>query len=158
MELFQASIVGAIAAAAGCNVSAPLIDNGIDLDLGHELPGQEEVPLRLQLKAVTSGWDKGRTRISASMSRARYDQMRRVGPLRPQILVIMDLPAGQNDWIRVQNPHTIAQHVCYWENLAGAPVFAGAGDTVTVSAPAGNVFDDVALCQMMARIRAGGTP
>lgn len=158
MELFQASVVQAIAAAAGCNVSAPRVDNGIDLDLTHELPYEEDVPLRVQLKAVTSGWNTDRSRIRAKLSKKRYDKMRRVNPMLPQILVVMDIPGKQEDWIRMEDPHTIAQRLCYWVNLAGEPEFTGTGDVVTVSAPAANIFDDLSLCQIMARIRGGGTP
>lgn len=158
MELFQLSIVEATAAAAGCNVSSPKIDNGIDVDLTHEFPNQEDAMVRVQLKAVTSGWNTDRTSISAKLSRKRYDQMRRPAPRLRRILVVMDLPASQADWIKQRSPYTIAKHGCYWINLDGAAPFQGNGDVVTVSVPATNVFDDVALCQMMARIRADGAP
>lgn len=158
MEMFQLSIVEATAAAAGCNVSVPKIDNGIDIDIWHELPNDEEVPLRVQLKAVAAGWNKSRTAISAKLTRKRYDQLRLANPSKRRILVIMDLPASQADWIKHRSPYTIAKHGCYWVNLAGAHAFQGKGDVVTVSAPATNVFDDVALCHIMARIRAGGAP
>lgn len=158
MEMFQLSIVEATAAAAGCNVSAPRIDNGIDIDIWHELPADEEVTLRVQLKAVAAGWNKGRTAISAKLSRKRYDYLRLANPSRKRILVVMDLPSSQADWIKHRSPYTLAKHACYWVNLAGAQAFQGKGDTVTVSAPSANVFDDVAICRMMARIRAGGAP
>lgn len=158
MELFQESIVGAIAAAAGCNVGVPRIDNGIDLDLTHEMPNDEDAMLRVQLKAVSSGWNADNSKISAKMHKTRYNKMRRLNPSLAQIIVIMDLPANQEEWIRSEHPFTLAQHLCYWANLAGEPEFRGAGDMVTVSATADNVFDDVALCQIMARIRAGGAP
>lgn len=158
MEMFQLSIVEATAAAAGCNVSTTKIDNGIDVDIWHELPNEEEVPLRVQLKAVTAGWNKDRTQISAKLSRKRYDSLRLVNPSKKRILVIMDLPSSQADWIKHRSPYTIAKHGCYWINLDGAQEFQGKGDVVTMSAPATNIFDDVALCHMMARIRAGGAP
>lgn len=158
MEMFQLSIVEATAAAAGCNVSTPKVDNGIDVDLTHELPNQEDTMIRVQLKAVTLGWNSGRTAISAKLSRKRYDQMRRSAPTLRRILVVMDLPESQADWIKQRSPYTIAKHGCYWINLDSAAPFQGHGDYVTVSAPAANVFDDVALCQMMARVRAGGSP
>ncbi len=158
MEMFQLSIVGATAAAAGCNISEPMIDNGIDVDIWHEVPNEEEAVIRAQLKAVSAGWDAGRTQISARLSRKRYDYLRLDSPSKSRLLLIMDMPPNQIDWIRHRAPYTLAKHGCYWVNLAGEPEFRGHGDVVTVSAPAANVFDDVALCQMMARIRAGGAP
>jgi hypothetical protein len=145
MEMFQLAIVEATAAAAGCNVSITKIDNGIDLDIWHELPDEEEVPLRVQLKAVSTGWSKDRTQISAKLTRKRYDYLRLANPSKKRILVIMDLPASQADWIKHRSPYTIAKHGCYWISLAGAQEFSGKGDVV-------------ALCQIMSRIRAGGTP
>lgn len=156
MELFQLSVVQGVAAAAGCNVGAPMIDNGFDLDLTHELPNEEDVMLRVQLKAVTAGWNADRTRISATMSRQRYDRMRRANPSLHSVVVIMDLPSEQAHWSWSHHPYTVARHCCYWVSLEGAK--ERQGDTVTVSAAATNVFDDVALCQIMARIRAGGAP
>lgn len=159
MELFQASIVQAIAAAAGCNVLESKIDDGIDLWITQQVDDDEEpTPLRLQLKAVTDGWNVSRDSIRAKMSRKRFNQMRQPGTYLPQILVIMDLPKDQDDWIRMEEPHTITQHLCYWNSLVGEPERPGTGDKVTVSAPVTNVFDDFALCEIMSRIRAEGTP
>jgi hypothetical protein len=157
MEQYQFGVIQAIASAAGCNVSATFIDNGIDMDIWHELPGDDEVPLRVQLKAVTNGWNVSRTLVSASMSRKRFDQMRRGGSL-DSIVVVMDLPSAQEDWAWSQGTHTELRHDSYWLNLRGAAAQQGTSKTVTVSAPVSNVFDDVALCQMMARIRAGSHP
>lgn len=156
MELFQCSLVQAIAAAAGCNVSSPMIDNGIDLDLTHELPDEEDVMLRVQLKAVTGGWNADRTRISTTMTKQRYDRMRRSNPSLHSVVIIMDLPGDQAEWLWSKHPFTVAKHCCYWVSLEGAP--QRPGDSVTVSAPAANIFDDAVLCQIMARLRAGGAP
>ncbi len=158
MEQFQESIVRAIAATAGCNVSSTSIDNGTDLQLEHELQGEEDAMLKLQLKAVTSGWNMGRTRISAKMPRERFERMSRPSPLFNSIVVIMDLPSNPEEWLEVSHPYTYAKHCCYWVNLAGAPTPQGVGNKVTVSAPASNVFDDQSLCVMMDKIRAGGAP
>lgn len=156
MEMFEFSVVQAFAAAAGCNVSEPRIDNGIDLDIYHEMPNEDDATLRVQLKAVSSGWNASRSRISARLSRLRYDKMRRVGTQIPSLVIIMDLPADMSEWTWSKHPYTALRHCCYWVSLEGQPERAGA--EVTVSAPATNVFDDEALCRIMARIRAGGRP
>lgn len=157
MESFQVGVVQAIAAAAGCNVSAPIIDNGIDVDIWHELPGDDDALLRVQLKAVTGGWNAARDLVSAQMSRKRFDQMRRAGSYS-SIVVVMDLPADPADWAWSHGSHTELRHDSYWVSLRGEAARPGESAKVSVSAPATNVFDDVALCQIMARIRAGGHP
>lgn len=154
-ELFQTSLIGAIAAAAGCNVGETKIDNGVDVDLYHEITGEEEVPLRVQLKAVTNGWNASRTEISAKLRDIRYERMRKAWSL-PHILVIMDLPTDPAQWMWSRHPYTALRHCAYWVSLEGQP--ARTGKKITVSAPATNVFDDVALCEIMARLRAGGRP
>jgi hypothetical protein len=155
-EFFQSSVILAIAAAAGCNASSTVIDNGVDYDLWHEIPGEEEVLLRVQLKAVTNGWNASRTAISAKLRDTRYERMRRSGASIPHLLVIMDLPTDPASWVWSKHPYTAIRHCSYWVSLEGEP--ARSGDKVTVSAPAANVFDDTALCEIMARIRAGGRP
>lgn len=154
-ELFQTSLIGAIAAAAGCNISEPKIDNGIDVDIWHEISGAEEVPLRVQLKAVTNGWNAARTEISAKLRDIRYERMRNAWSM-PHILVVMDLPTDPAQWIWSRHPYTALRHCAYWVSLEGEP--ARTGKKITVSAPATNVFDDVALCEIMARLRVGGRP
>ena len=158
MERFQESIVRAIAATAGCNVLQASIDNGIDLHLEHELQGEEEATLKLQLKAVTNGWNAARTHISARMTRKRFERLSRPNPALKSIVVIMDLPSAQEEWLEVDGSFTYARHCCYWVNLAGTPAPGGTGSEVTVSAQASNVFDDQSLCVMMDKIRAGGEP
>ncbi len=157
MESFQLGVIQAIAASAGCNVSTPIIDNGIDVDIWHEMPDDEDVLLRVQLKAVSHGWNAARDTVSAQMSRKRFNQMRRAGSYS-SIVVIMDLPANNEDWAWSHGSHTELRHDSYWLSLRGDSARPGDSDKVSVSAPAANVFDDVALCQIMARIRAGGHP
>lgn len=155
-EMFQLGLVHSFAAAAGCNVSVPVIDNGIDVTLTHELPGQQDIPLKVQLKAVTHGWNAGRTQISAQVTKTRYEQYTWIEPMVPTIVVIMDLPADPASWIWSRHPYTALRHCAYWVNLEGYPPVTVAKPTV--SAPTSNVFDDRAICEMMARIRDGGKP
>lgn len=155
-EFFHTSVILAIAAAAGCNASTTVIDNGVDYDLWHEIPGEEEVLLRVQLKAVANGWNAAHTRISAQLGAKRYERMRRSGTSIPHILVIMDLPSDPATWVWSKHPYTAMRHCSYWVSLEGEP--ARSGDRITVSAPVTNVFDDAALCEIMARLRAGGRP
>lgn len=161
MEQFQTSIIRAIAATAGCNVSVPEIDNGIDMQLTHSLQDEEDATLNLQLKAVSNGWNTSHTAITAKMTRKRFERMSRPNPSLNSIVVIMDLPANQEDWLEINqssSPFTHARHCCYWVNLAGAAAPSGTGDIVTVTAPVTNIFDDQSLCVMMDKIRAGGAP
>lgn len=156
MEQFQEAAVRAIAAAAGCSVSTIPVDDGIDLHVRYRAPGGNTASLDVSLKAVSSGWNASRTLIKASLSRQRYDEMRAVGTMLPQIMVIMDVPADPSTWLLSRHPYTALRHVAYWVSLEGEP--ENAAKSISVSAPAENIFDDEALCRIMARISGGGRP
>lgn len=157
MEAFQTGVIGAIAAAAGCKASGWSVDDGIDVTLTHTLGG-ERVPLDIQLKSTTGGWNAGRDSISVQMRRERFDELRALNTGIPAILVVMDLPADQADWAEVSPPVTILRHALYWRSLRGEGPYPTDAEKVTVSVPEANVFDDHVLCQIMARLRAGGQP
>ncbi|WP_299090055.1 DUF4365 domain-containing protein [uncultured Microbacterium sp.] len=157
MEAFQIGTIGAIAAAGGCKISSWSVDDGIDVTLTHTLNGHR-VPLDIQLKSTTNGWNTSRSAISVQMRRKRYDELRSLNTGIPAILIVMDLPANQDDWAEVTPPVTTLRHALYWSSLRGNSPHPGDGEKVTVSVPNARVFDDHILCQIMARIRAGGQP
>ena len=158
MEELELGVITAIAASAGCNIGGFLFDDGIDVDLRHSLPGKEQVSLRLQLKAVTGGWNTSRTRISAKVALARFDLYRLPNVSVHTIVVIMDVPPNMDDWVDFSGENSEIRHKCYWVSLLGNDQFKGEGDKVTVSAESASLFDDQTLCEIVARIRAGRTP
>lgn len=157
MEAFQTGALGAIAAAAGCKTSGWSVDDGIDVTLTHTINGHR-IPLDVQLKATTGGWNAAKDAISVQMRRTRFDELRSLNTGIPAILVVMDLPADQAEWAEVTPPHTVLRHALYWRSLRGSAANPGTGDKVSVSVGADSVFDDHILCQIMARLRAGGNP
>lgn len=155
-EMLQTGYIHAVAAAAGCNVKTYLIDEGIDLGLEHRasshLHGRAD--LEIQLKATTVG---GRSDfVTARVSRDRYDEYRHPEPTIHPIVVIMEMPTEQADWIRSTPEALLVHHRAYWVSLRGFD--AVSGNDVTVRAPRENVFDDLALCEIMQRIGQGGAP
>ena len=159
MEELEVGVITAIAASAGCNVvGRSVFDDGIDLDLRHSLPNQELLSLRLQLKAVTGGWNAEKTQISAKVPVSRYDEYRLTNVSVHSIVVIMDVPSNMDDWLDCSGLNSEIRHKCYWVSLQGRGAFTGSGAIVTVNASSSSLFDDQALCEIMARIRAGGKP
>ncbi|SIS12946.1 protein of unknown function [Microbacterium sp. RURRCA19A] len=157
MEAFQEGIMLAVIAAAGCTASRYTVDDGIDLQVTHKVNGVK-VPLDVQLKATSAGWNASGTAISISLSRARYDEMRSTSPGMDSILVVLDMPSDQAQWSRVHPPYSLMRHALYWRSLRGMPEHPGNTKSVSVSVPRTSVFDDEILCQIMARLRAGGMP
>lgn len=159
-EVFQSSLFRAFVSAAGCNLWEASIDEGIDFTVTHVHPStSQRASIYFQLKAVGRGLNRERTRISAQMTKLRYKEFIVPQPSCPQIVVIMDLPANQEEWISARGrKNIVARNRCYWVNLEGLPDVEDDGGKITVTAPVRNVFDDVALCQMMADIHSGKRP
>ncbi|WP_094664555.1 DUF4365 domain-containing protein [Bifidobacterium tissieri] len=157
-EQLQIGLVKTIVAAAGCNMSKPEVDNGVDLLLTHECPEKQEIcgPLRIQLKATSrkNRWNSDRTRISAKLSHDRYDQFRIDNPAYPMIIVIMDVDPDMQNWYQADDEYSKIRYRCYWVSIQGRAPVAGKNDVI-VSAPRSQVFDDVALCTIFGKIRAG---
>src|SRR5690242_15432502 len=100
MEHLQMSYVRAIAASAGCIVSKPEIDDGIDITLTHKADvhlGDHIARLEVQLKA-TSVFNNQNDYVTATMRRDRWEYYRTKDCTINKIVVIMLMPKDQNEW------------------------------------------------------------
>lgn len=160
MEEFQSGLVHSIAAAAGCTCSATSVDDGIDLQVMRFFHGNADSAIQVQLKAVHNQhrWNKDHTKISAKLQLKRYDSARMPlgsGNIMRRIIVIMDQPACEDDWMLLKGSSYLVNNHCYWVSLEGYPDKLPNQNMVTVNAPVEQVFDDVALCAIMEKIRKG---
>ncbi|MGV0715903.1 DUF4365 domain-containing protein [Mycolicibacterium sp. XJ662] len=159
MEQYQQAHVQGVASAAGCVVSEPRIDEGVDLILTHKANQHRDdkvARLEVQLKATAHELSADGSRISVSMKKDRYNYFRTPSPIIPKIVVIMHLPKKQDDWLSLGKDYTQVHYGAYWVNLEEKPETDA--PTITVSAPTANKFTDVELCKMMVRIGQGGKP
>jgi len=158
MEQLQLSYVRAIAASAGCIVSKPEIDDGIDLTLTHKVDihqGDKVARLEVQLKA-TSDYDEESKYVTATMRRDRWDYYRTPDCTINKIVVIMSMPKSQDEWTLAEHAGLSVRYCAYWVNLYR--VEDSTAERPTVKAFKSNIFDDLALCEMMERIGQGGRP
>jgi hypothetical protein len=158
MEAYQAGYLRAIAAAAGCIISRPEIDEGVDIGLTHRSSehtvGDQVARLEVQMKSTSTGVFPPTSHVSARMTRKRHDELSVPNPTINKIVVILCMPADPKDWV-LSEPEFLRMHHCaYWVNLAGSPAATAANPTVR--APISQVFDDVSLCEIMERIGKGG--
>ena len=160
LEALERSYVGAIAAAAGCSVSVPEIDEGVDLELTHRSDSHavrdHVARLEIQLKATTSARNVRQEHVSAQLEKDRFDYLATPDPSINKVVVIMAVPDHQAHWVFSREKALSIHHCAYWVNLAGRP--PATTKTVTVRAPRSQVFDDLTLCEMMVRIGMEGTP
>ncbi|KIE28389.1 hypothetical protein LK08_03295 [Streptomyces sp. MUSC 125] len=179
METLQVGYLHAVAAAAGCSLSQPFPDNGIDWHISHSAPGHtvdDEVTIKVQLKATYQLAPKPSARLPSPSRTDRTaapppglgrsfsftldnDHLRKLArtPVSVhKILVVMLVPRSPDDWLRASHDRLDLRHCCYWINLAGHPVTGRHRTTVRI--PTSRIFDDRALCEIMTRVGTGGRP
>ncbi|MFI6286394.1 DUF4365 domain-containing protein [Streptomyces sp. NPDC051018] len=163
METLQVGYLHAVAAAAGCSLSQPFPDNGIDWHISHSSAAHavdDEVTIKVQLKCTyqipprTGG--PGFPRFSFTLDNDHLVKLARTPVSVHKILVVMLVPRNRDDWLRAGHDRLDLRHCCYWTNLAGHPVTGRRRTTVRI--PTSRIFDDRALCEIMARVGAGGRP
>lgn len=158
-EQFHVAYLQGIAAAAGCMVSKLSFDDGIDMDLKQKVPtyvDDQVARIEIQLKATVSKPTK--TGIAVPIKNYRFNELAIPNPSIPKILVAMQIPSQQSDWIERGGNHLRLHHHCYWVNLDGRKLRPDNDTQSSVTVPTSNVLDDVSLCQIMMRIGTGGKP
>lgn len=160
MEMLQDSYLRAVAAAAGCQMSKPDPDDGIDWIITHTSASHTadcQVDLKVQLKSTSAtGANPENGSVSVRVKNDRFRLLSRSPVMVSRILVAMILPKDVEEWISADHDMFILRHCCYWINLEGR-VPTGESETV-VSVPTTKIFDDKALCEIMERIGRGGKP
>lgn len=160
METLQVAYLHAVAAAAGCSLSQPFPDSGIDWHVSHSSPAHtvdDEVTVKVQLKATYQiPPNPPRRTFSFTLDNEHLVKLARTPVAVPKILVVMIVPRARDQWLRAGHERLDLRHCCYWINLAGHPVTGRQRTTVRI--PTSRIFDDVALCEIMTRVGTGGTP
>ncbi|KAA9374849.1 DUF4365 domain-containing protein [Microbispora cellulosiformans] len=162
MQTLQIGYLHAVAAAAGCSLQPHNQDyRGIDWDVTHgaSLHHSEEgeATIKVQLKATTQyplppdGEDFALTLRNQHLAKLNYKN-----PTVPRLLVAMLAPAEMAEWIKADHNWTELRRCCYWVNLAGVEL--SGKESTNIRIPTAQIFDDVALCDIMLRVGAGGKP
>lgn len=87
------------------------------------------------------------------LKRRNYDLLLEQAMI-PRILVVLDLPKSEADWLSVTPDQLILRRCSYWTSLAGLTETENK-ESVTVSIQSGNRFDVNALKALMQRARTG---
>ena len=160
METLQVGYLHAVAAAAGCALASPFPDNGIDWHVSHGSSAHtvdDEATIKVQLKCTHQiPPNPPGSHFSFTLDN---DHLRKLAQSRVavhKILVVMLVPREIDQWLLARPDRLELRHCCYWVNLAGQPVTGRRRTNVRI--PTGQVFDDRALCAIMARVGAGERP
>jgi hypothetical protein len=160
METLQVGYLHAVAAAAGCSLAQPFPDDGIDWHVSHRSPAHavdDEVTIKVQLKCTYQVAARPTAPTFAfTLDNGQLTKLARTPVSVHKILVVMLVPRTRDGWLRAGHDRLELRHCCYWINLAGHAVTGRHKTTVRI--PTTRIFDDRALCEIMARVGAGGRP
>lgn len=129
METLQVGYLHAVAAAAGCSLSQPFPDDGIDWHVSHRSPGHtvdDEVTIKVQLKCTHQLPPRPPGRyFSFTLDNAHLVKLARTPVSVHKILVVMIVPRSPDQWLHAAHDRLALRHCCYWVNLAGHAHLAG---------------------------------
>ena len=154
-EAMSRAYAYAVASGAGYVTATYDMDrDGVDLRI--QSGGAMRPALELQLKATINlgAADDGFYHFPLAIR--NYDLLR-IETQTPRLLVVLDLPREQEQWMIVNAEELVLRRRAYWLNLRGGEKVANQM-SVTVKIPASNVFNVENLRRLMEQSRAGRIP
>lgn len=155
-DQFSVAYIRAVAAAAGCTISVPEVDDDkIDIIVSSRARGKRHTKpkLDLQIKSVTSGPAVKET-FSYSVDVDTYDALRDTMCAIPRLLVVVLLPRNYQLWMSQSHDNLTMQHCGYWHSLLGARDIRPAASTA-VQISRDNIFGPRELQAMMRMVADG---
>ena len=143
----------AMAIRAGYSISEPQPDRD-SVDLRIQAGGPRRPALDLQLKATVDLGEPQAGLRAFRLSMKNYDDLR-VITQTPRLLVVLDLPTDESQWMTVTTEELVLRRRAYWLSLQEGHDEVVGQQTVTVRIPAQNVFNVDALRTLMERSRRG---
>ena len=151
-ERLSMAYAHAVAARAGYTTAVYDLDrNGIDLRI--QAGGAMRPALELQLKATINLRQADAESFSFDLPVRNYKLLRKPTQT-PQLLVVLDLPRDEQQWLTITDDELVIRHRAYWLNLRGREKTDNR-ESVTVAIPQANLFDVAGLQDLMERSRTG---
>ncbi len=142
----------AIVARAGYTTAVDDLDrDGVDLRI--QAGGAMRPALDLQLKATINLRQAGDESFRFLLPVGNYERLR-IDTQTPRLLVVLDLPRDEQQWLTVTEDELIIRHRAYWLNLRGWEETDNRR-RITVAIPKENIFDVAGLQDLMERSRTG---
>ena len=151
-EALSRAYVAAVAAGAGYTLAVQDFDrDGVDVQV--RAGGSMRPSLDIQLKATVRLDQGGDDEFRYPLRRRNYDLLREQ-TLVPRILVVLDLPRDEGQWLSISAEELVMRRCAYWANIAGFSETTNK-ETVTVPIKKQNRFDIESLKDLMDRARNG---
>jgi hypothetical protein len=159
MEKLQDAYLGAIAAAAGCELSKPDPDPGLDWTIGHKSKKHTRVrtaKIDVGLKSTYQTGPSDNGEFSFTLKNEHHATLSEPLLYYPRLLVVMVLPKDVDAWVWSRTNWMIMRHSMYWVNLRGAQPTGN--EKTNVRVPYAQRFDAPELCRILQLVGSGGTP
>ena len=141
-------------AARGGYMTAVYTEDRDGVDLRIQAGGAMRPALDLQLKATVNLIDSNDGYYRFPLKRRNYDLLR-MDTQTPRLLVVLDLPKDEHQWMTITEDELVLRHRAYWLNLKGWDETTNR-TSVTVRIPERNIFDVEGLRALMEQSREGG--
>ena len=152
-EGLSLAYVRTLAARAGFSASVPEPDRD-SVDLRIMAGGPRRPALDLQVKATTHFAEAQAGFRPFRLTSKNYSDLR-VETQTPRLLVVLELPEDEAQWMTVTTEELVLRRGAYWLSLQQGHEELVGQQTVTVRIPEDNVFDVEALQTLMERSRTG---
>ena len=151
-EALSRAYVQAIAAGAGYVVATMDFDrDGVDVEI--KAGGSMRPSIGIQLKATINLGRSTDGLFKFPLQRRNYDLLR-IATQVPRLLVVLDLPRDERQWLTVTSESLILQRSAFWTSLAGAPDIDNDA-TITIPISGQNRLDTGSLRALMEQSRTG---
>jgi hypothetical protein len=152
-EAISRAYAHAVAAHAGYTTAVYDYDrDGVDLRI--QAGGMMRPALEIQMKAtVNLGEPDYDGFFHFGLKVSNYDSLR-IETQTPRLLVVLDLPRAETQWVTITQAELVMRRRCYWLNLKGYGETSNS-ETVTVYIPEANLFDVANLHRLMEQSRQG---
>ncbi|WP_431234802.1 DUF4365 domain-containing protein [Mycolicibacterium psychrotolerans] len=159
MEKLQDAYLGAIAAAAGCELSKPEPDPSLDWTIGHKSKKHTrartaKIDVALKCTYQTGPGDNGE--FSFTIKNDHLGVLAEPLLYYPRLLLVMVVPKDVDAWVWSRSNWMIMRHSMYWVNLRG--VSASGKERTNVRVPYKQRFDAPELCRILHLVGSGGAP
>ncbi|WP_338770980.1 DUF4365 domain-containing protein [Nocardia vulneris] len=158
MEKLQDAYLGAIAAAAGCELSKPDPDPSLDWTIGlrsksHTAVRTPKIDVALKCTYQTDVAENGE--FSFQLKNSHLEVLSEVLLLYPRLLVVMLTPREVDDWVFSTHHGMTVRNSMFWVNLKG--VKPSGDKKTTVKVPYKQRFDAPELCRILRALGSGGS-
>jgi len=145
--------VEAVATQAGCTVIRGPYPDRESADMQIRAHGGIQPCLDVQLKATTTLAPEKDGNLVFPLKVRNYEDLRKQTMI-PKVLVVLDLPKDEEQWLTVEPSRLVLRKCAFWLTLTGLPARDNK-ETVSVRIPARNIFDMEAVRELMRRVESG---